>query len=213
MKGFKLIILTFLLSFNLSAFDEFLVSDIRIIGLQRVSTGSIFNVIPISVGDRIDLRKSNEEVITTEMTPVVLTIKEVCKKLKQWMKDEHVPSPITMVGMSSFIKYESKKCPLCNEHFLIDSYKTTCQKVMKNKKICGKKCYNNEGLCNTHIRTYLKELQREKQKEIKNKNKKEKASLKRQIKAREKKVLKLTKELEKIQMEIISLSNKLSSLE
>ena len=55
-----------------------------------------------------DLRKSNEEVITTEMTPVILTIKEVCKKLKQWMKDEHVPSPITMVGMSSFIKYESK---------------------------------------------------------------------------------------------------------
>ena len=30
--------------------------------------------------------------------------------------------------LSSFIKYESKKCPLCNEHFLIDSYKTTCQK-------------------------------------------------------------------------------------
>ena len=59
-KGFKLIIFTFLLSFNLSAFDEFLVSDIRIIGLQRVSTGSIFNVIPISVGDRIDLRKSND---------------------------------------------------------------------------------------------------------------------------------------------------------
>ena len=115
--------------------------------------------------------------------------------------------------LSSFIKYESKKCPLCNEHFLIDSYKTTCQKVMKNKNICGKKCFNNEGLCNTHIRTYLKELQREKQKEIKNKNKKEKASLKRQIKAREKKVLKLTKELEKIQMEIVGLSNKLSSLE
>ena len=42
------------------AFDEFLVSDIRIIGLQRVSTGSIFNVIPISVGDRIDIRKSND---------------------------------------------------------------------------------------------------------------------------------------------------------
>ncbi len=55
-----------------------------------------------------DLRKSNEEVITTEMTPVILTIKEVCKKLKYWTKDVHVPSPITMVGMSSFIKYESK---------------------------------------------------------------------------------------------------------
>jgi outer membrane protein insertion porin family len=36
------------------------VSDIRIIGLQRVSTGSIFNIIPISVGDKIDLRKSSD---------------------------------------------------------------------------------------------------------------------------------------------------------
>ena len=49
-----------LLSTQLLAFDEFLVSDIRIIGLQRVSTGSIFNVIPISVGDKIDSRKSND---------------------------------------------------------------------------------------------------------------------------------------------------------
>jgi aldehyde dehydrogenase (NAD+) len=55
-----------------------------------------------------DLRKPNEEVITTEITPIVLTIKEVVKNLKQWMRDEHVPSPITMVGMSSYIKYESK---------------------------------------------------------------------------------------------------------
>jgi outer membrane protein insertion porin family len=44
----------------LFSFDEFLVSDIRIIGLQRVSTGSIFNVIPISVGDKIDARKSSD---------------------------------------------------------------------------------------------------------------------------------------------------------
>ena len=60
MKNLRIIFLSFLLSLNLHAFDEFLVSDIRIIGLQRVSTGSIFNVIPISVGDRIDVRKSND---------------------------------------------------------------------------------------------------------------------------------------------------------
>tara|TARA_Y100001936_G_scaffold40347_1_gene38887 strand:- start:4 stop:2430 length:2427 start_codon:yes stop_codon:yes gene_type:complete len=58
MQKFKLILLSFFLSLNLLSFEEFLVSDIRIIGLQRVSTGSIFNVIPISVGDRIDSRKS-----------------------------------------------------------------------------------------------------------------------------------------------------------
>jgi outer membrane protein insertion porin family len=52
--------LSFFLATHLIAFDEFLVSDIRIIGLQRVSTGSIFNVIPISVGDKIDSRKSSD---------------------------------------------------------------------------------------------------------------------------------------------------------
>ena len=55
-----------------------------------------------------DLRKPNEEVITTEITPTLLNIKHVLRNLKQWMKDEHVPSPITMVGISSYIKYESK---------------------------------------------------------------------------------------------------------
>ena len=55
-----------------------------------------------------DLRKPNEEVITTEITPILLNTKHVLKNLKQWMKDEHVPSPITMVGLSSYIKYESK---------------------------------------------------------------------------------------------------------
>ena len=60
MNKFKSILLTFFLATHLNAFDEFLISDIRIIGLQRVSTGSIFNVIPISVGDRIDNGKSRD---------------------------------------------------------------------------------------------------------------------------------------------------------
>jgi len=60
LKIHKLYFLGFLFISSLHAFDEFLVNDIRIIGLQRVSTGSIFNVIPISVGDNIDLRKSKD---------------------------------------------------------------------------------------------------------------------------------------------------------
>jgi outer membrane protein insertion porin family len=60
LKTFKIYFCSLLLITQLNAFDEFLVSDIRIIGLQRVSTGSIFNVIPISVGDKIDIRKSSD---------------------------------------------------------------------------------------------------------------------------------------------------------
>ena len=60
MKKFKFYFLSLILTTQLVAFEEFLVSDIRIIGLQRVSTGSIFNVIPISVGDKINQRKSSD---------------------------------------------------------------------------------------------------------------------------------------------------------
>ena len=62
MKIFKRLI-SFALLLNIAtilAFEAFIVNDIRIAGLQRVSTGSIFNVIPIGVGDRIDIRKSND---------------------------------------------------------------------------------------------------------------------------------------------------------
>jgi len=37
-----------------SADEKWLVEDIRISGLQRVSAGSIFNVLPIAVGDNVD---------------------------------------------------------------------------------------------------------------------------------------------------------------
>jgi len=60
LKAFKFYLFSLFLSINISAFEDFLISDIRIVGLQRVSTGSIFNVIPITVGDKIDLRKSSE---------------------------------------------------------------------------------------------------------------------------------------------------------
>ena len=59
MKIFKRLV-SFALLLNIAtvlAFEAFIVNDIRIAGLQRVSTGSIFNTIPISVGDKIDDRK------------------------------------------------------------------------------------------------------------------------------------------------------------
>ncbi len=57
LKKIFLVILSFSFINVATAFDEFVINDIRIVGLQRVSTGSIFNVIPVSVGDRVDQRK------------------------------------------------------------------------------------------------------------------------------------------------------------
>ena len=43
-----------LFPFSVFSEDEWVVNDIRISGLQRVSAGSIFNVMPIAVGDTVD---------------------------------------------------------------------------------------------------------------------------------------------------------------
>ncbi len=59
MKKIALYTLAFI-SLYTSAFDEFLITDIRIIGLQRVSIGSIFTAIPVSVGDKMSQAKVRE---------------------------------------------------------------------------------------------------------------------------------------------------------
>jgi outer membrane protein insertion porin family len=59
MKKIFLFCLAFL-SFMAVAFDEFIITDIKIVGLQRVSIGSIFTAIPVSVGDKMNQGKVSE---------------------------------------------------------------------------------------------------------------------------------------------------------
>ena len=47
-------LLAVLLSVAASAWEPFRVGDIRLLGLQRVSAGTVFNLLPLSVGDVID---------------------------------------------------------------------------------------------------------------------------------------------------------------
>jgi len=107
--------------------------------------------------------------------------------------------------LNSFIKYDTKKCPLCNEHFLIESYKTTCVNKMKNNNICNKICYNNEKLCKVHVKTYLKEFKRKDKTEI---NK-----LKKVIKNKNTKLKKLIKDLDELQTEIMTLEIQLQDIQ
>ena len=59
MKNIAIYFLAFI-SFSVSAFEEFLITDIRIIGLQRVSICSIFTAIPVSVGDKMNQSRVRE---------------------------------------------------------------------------------------------------------------------------------------------------------
>ena len=53
---------------NLMAQEDWVVNDIRLSGLQRVSAGSVFNVMPIAVGDTVnlyDLQTTVKEIFKT----------------------------------------------------------------------------------------------------------------------------------------------------
>src|SRR5499427_10063220 len=44
------------------AFEPFVVKDIRVEGVQRTDAGTVFNYLPIKVGDRVDNEKASEAV-------------------------------------------------------------------------------------------------------------------------------------------------------
>ena len=52
MKRIAALILLASLSANALAFEPFVVSDIRIDGLSRISAGTVYNYLPVNKGDR-----------------------------------------------------------------------------------------------------------------------------------------------------------------
>lgn len=57
---------------------------------------------------KIDLNKSITETDLTEIYPIISEIKHVKRHLWHWVKNEKVPTPLSLFGASSYIKYEPK---------------------------------------------------------------------------------------------------------
>ena len=65
MKNFNLLLTFPLLLFMLMQIaiaDEFIVRDMRVEGLRRISEGTVFNYLPINVGDSVDENKIQESI-------------------------------------------------------------------------------------------------------------------------------------------------------
>lgn len=58
-----LLILGALLSAELHAFEAFVIKDIRLEGLRRISAGTVFNYLPVKVGDTLDATHSQEAIV------------------------------------------------------------------------------------------------------------------------------------------------------
>jgi hypothetical protein len=106
----------------------------------------------------------------------------------------------------TFIKYETKKCPLCSEVILWDSFKDTCTTKKKDGNVCNRICYNDELICSLHINTYLKSLEKAKQKNEKDGKKDSKLLEKKlkQLKKIKKDIKKLEDEINEIKLSIIA---------
>lgn len=61
-KSLYIALITLLLHANVYAVQEFVIEDIRVEGLQRITPGTVFNYLPMKVGDTFDDSRSGEAV-------------------------------------------------------------------------------------------------------------------------------------------------------
>lgn len=62
MKKYAALILLLSFSFSAVALEPFIVTDIKVEGLQKISPGTVFNYLPIKVGDQVDDEIAKESV-------------------------------------------------------------------------------------------------------------------------------------------------------
>ncbi|MBC7466576.1 MAG: aldehyde dehydrogenase family protein [Bdellovibrio sp.] len=80
----------------------------RIVRLKKVKSWIAKNEEQIINALKADFSKPEFETRLTEITPVYSEIDFFIKHLSRWMKDQKVPTPITLLGHSSSIRYENK---------------------------------------------------------------------------------------------------------
>lgn len=139
--------------------ESFLVSDIRVTGLQRISAGAIFNTMPIKVGDTFDPSKSSELLrelyktgffknieVTTEGTALVVDVVEYPSIAR-----------IEFAG-NKLIKEESLREALSGNDFVEGRvYKPNILDQVKQEL---KRQYLNQGKYNAQVGTEVIDLPR-----------------------------------------------------
>ena len=61
-KLLHIVFITLIMQTNVNAVQEFVIEDIRVEGLQRITPGTVFNYLPMKVGDTFDDSRSSEAV-------------------------------------------------------------------------------------------------------------------------------------------------------
>src|SRR5215468_7072273 len=93
------------------AFEPFVVKDIRVEGVQRTDAGTVFNYLPIKVGDRVDDEKASAAVKALYATGFFRDVRLEVEGdvLVVIVQERPTISQIDMVGMKEFDKDTLKK--------------------------------------------------------------------------------------------------------
>jgi outer membrane protein insertion porin family len=93
------------------AFDPFTVKDIRVEGVQRTDAGTVFNYLPIKVGDRVDNEKASEAVKALYATGFFRDVRLDVEGdvLVVTVQERPTISQIDIVGVKEFEKDTLKK--------------------------------------------------------------------------------------------------------
>jgi len=139
--------------------ESFLVTDIRVKGLQRISAGAIFNFLPVKVGDKFDASRSTALIrslydsgffkdieITTEDTAIVISVVEY-PSINQ----------IEFAG-NKLIKEEALRDALAGNDFI--EGRVFQPSVLDSVKQELKRQYLNQGKYNAQVGTEVTELPR-----------------------------------------------------
>ncbi len=91
-------------SWNAFAFKPFVIEDIRVEGIQRTEAGTVFNYLPVKVGDVFDENKASESIRALFATGFFRDVKiEINQKVVEVLVEERPAiSSIQFVGMKEF---------------------------------------------------------------------------------------------------------------
>ncbi len=88
--------------------QRFDTASVRIAKLKKLKTWITKNEAPVLLALQKDFAKPHFETKLSEILPVLEEINFFIKNLKAWMKDQVVPTPFTLLGHRSKIRFENK---------------------------------------------------------------------------------------------------------
>ena len=145
----KKLVLTFLLlSANVAAFalEPFIVSDIKVEGLQKIAIGTVFNYLPVKVGDQVDDEIAKQSVralfktgffrdVQLEQEGTVLIVKVAERPSiasidyvgNREIKDDDLKNAVAQIGMVEGRVFDQKVLDqviteLKNQYFVLGKY-------------------------------------------------------------------------------------------